>query len=344
VRQPAVAPLTEEVDIDGYKMPISMEAILIAIAKKLGLSGFGKNGFGQGMDFDKPEDFYLKLVANIAFGDKEDEAVKDESRKKEKIFIKARRHLPKSVFDLDYWKKAVRKDEWPKVVYVLNRGGRFEDFEHAYEGDYLGHKFGSMFNIYSEKVAETRNSINGKYFSGIPIYEPICNMREKKIKDKDYRFNLITFKEIFGGRSRTISNYWSQGSLLPENEVWINSKNARELGVKNGDYVKLNSKSNPEGIIDLKNGKKIELNAKVKITEGIRPRVVAISWHYGHWAYGGQDVSVDGERIKGDSRRRGGIIPSPLMCIDNVINNVYLTDFVGGSASFNDTKINIAKI
>ena len=53
---------------------------------------------------------------------------------------------------------------------MLNRGGRVEDFEKAYDVEYLGHKFGKMFNIYCEKVATKRNSMTGQYFSGIPIF------------------------------------------------------------------------------------------------------------------------------------------------------------------------------
>ncbi len=343
VRQPVVAPLTEEVKIDGYTMPVSLEAILIAIARKLRLSGFGRNGFGEGFGLNKPEDFYLKLAANIAFGDKKNKTTPDADNREMDIFLKARRHLPGSVFDLDYWKKAVRKDEWLKVAYVLNRGGRFEDFKHAYKGEYLGHRFGRMFNLYCEKVAGNRNSMTGRFFSGVPIFEPICDAEDHIVEDKEYKYQLITFKEIFGGHSRTVSNYWSQDSLLPENEVWINTIDAEGLEVKNGSYVRLRSRSNPHGEIDLKNGKKIALKAKVKVVEGIRPGVVAISWHYGHWAYGGADVVVDGRMINGDSRRRRGIVPNPLMRIDTTVDSC-LTDHIGGSSSFYDTKVNMAKI
>ncbi|MFQ5454503.1 MAG: molybdopterin dinucleotide binding domain-containing protein, partial [Candidatus Zixiibacteriota bacterium] len=151
-------------------------------------------------------------------------------------------------------------------------------------------------------------------------------------------------KEIFGGHSRTIPNYWSQDSLLPQNKVLINNADALKLGLGSGDHVRLTSKSNPQGIIDLKNGRKIEIKAEVEAIEGIRPGVLAVSWHYGHWAYGGEDVFVDGKRIKGDSRRKKGIVPNPLMRIDETVANTCLTDPIGGSSSFYDTKIEIARV
>ena len=343
VRQPAVAPMTEEVEINGFKMPVNLESVLIAIARKLELSGFGKDGFGEALDLNKPEDFYLKLVANIAFGDKKNEAVPDANDEEIDTFLRARKHLPPSVFDLTYWKKTLRKDEWNKTIYVLSRGGRFEDFKKAYAGQYLGHKYGKMFNVYCEKVAEYKNSMTGDYFSGIPFVKPICDMKGRIVKDEEYKFHLITFKEISGGHSRTVSNYWSQESLLPENKVWINRQDAESLKLKNEDYVHLTSKSNPQGVVDLKNGDKFKLTAKVKVVEGVRPSVVAISWHYGHWAYGGNDVVVNGEKIAGDTRRRKGVVPNPLMRMDDTVNSC-LTDPIGGSASFYDTKINITKV
>lgn len=45
---------------------------MLAIAERLRLPGYGPDGFGSGMPFTRPEDFYLKLVADIAFGDKPD--------------------------------------------------------------------------------------------------------------------------------------------------------------------------------------------------------------------------------------------------------------------------------
>ena len=40
----------------------------------------------------------------------------------------------------------------------------------------------------------------------------------------------------------------------------INSVDARKLGVHDGDLVRVTSSSNPEGIIDLGNGEKVEMN------------------------------------------------------------------------------------
>jgi hypothetical protein len=107
-----------------------MEAVMLAIADRLRLPGYGNDGFGAGVPFKRPEDYYLKIVANLAFGDKPDlkDAVPEASDQELDLFLAARRHLPPAVFDPAKWQAAAGTKLWRRVVYVLNRGGRFEPF------------------------------------------------------------------------------------------------------------------------------------------------------------------------------------------------------------------------
>jgi hypothetical protein len=81
---------------------------MMAIAERLNLPGFGPNGFGDGQPFTRPEHYYLKQVADLAFGEKEDgsDGVPEADAEEVRIFTEARRHLPKTVFDVDTWKAA----------------------------------------------------------------------------------------------------------------------------------------------------------------------------------------------------------------------------------------------
>ncbi len=346
VRQPMVAPITEIVNVDGEEMPICLETFLIAVGKRLGLPGFGKGGFGEAGDFHRPEDFYLKLVANIAWGDKEDgsDAVPEASDEEVELFRKARRHLPPAVFDEAKWRAAVGDDEslWRRVVYVLNRGGRFESFERAYDGDKLAHKYKGPFNLFVERVAKARHSITGRRFDGLPHYEPPKNGLGEVAYDEEFPFHLITFKEITGGQSRTISSYWLS-ALLSENHVLINRRDAEALGIRDGDRVRIVGKSNPDGVWNLGHGRVRPVEGKAKVTETIRPGVVAVSWHYGHWSYGASDVEVDGHIIKGDPRRGTGLCTNAVLRVDDATGNTCLSDPIGGSASFYDTRVKVVK-
>ncbi len=345
VRQPTVSPLTDVVTVFGEKMHIQMETLLLAIAEKLGLAGYGKDGFGEGWDFKRPEDFYLKMVANIAAGDKVGSEVPDASRNELKVFKTARRHLDRATFDYEKWMKAVGDKWWRKVVYVLNRGGRYENFTNKFIGDgKLVHKFGKMFNLYFEPVALARNSMTGNRFSGIGIFEPIKDARGRELDDREFPLMLITYKEIYGGQSRTIGDYWLTQIFAPENYILIHPETAQEFGLGDGDFAKIVSPTNPEGVWDLKNGEKVPVAGKVKLTQGVRKGVVAVSWSYGHWAYGANDVVVDGKVIKGDRRRKTGLCPNSVMRVDPYLKNVTLEDPIGGSASYFDTRVKLVKI
>ena len=132
VRQPVIASPNEVVKVFGEEQPISIETVWLALAEKLGLPGFGKDAFGPGKDLARPDDFYLRFVANLAHDGKE--SVPDASAEDMQIFQKSRRHLPRNVFDPARW-AAICGESWKKAVFVLTRGGRFDTQENSYKGD-----------------------------------------------------------------------------------------------------------------------------------------------------------------------------------------------------------------
>ena len=350
MRQPIVDPLPEKVTIFGEEQPISMEAVMLAIAEKMGLPGYGKDGFGKGLDFNTRQDYFLKMAANLAFGDKKDgsEAVPEADEEELRIFRAARSHFPKSMFDEARWKKALGNDEtiWKRVVYLLNRGGRFEDFSKAYKGKKLGHPYSGLFNIFVDNVAAGKHSGTGENFSGLPTFEPVKDAVGKVVEQspEKYPFHLFTFKEIQGGQSRTIGNYWSQLNVTNENYILMNKVDADRLGLKDGDLARLISPTNPKGEWVLPNNENIPVAGKVKVIQGIRPGTVAVSWHWGHWAYGARDFVVDNKVVKGDPSRGTGLCPNAVMIDDPVMKNATLSDPIGGSASYYDTRVNVIKL
>ncbi len=349
VRQPSVEPLVEKVTVYGEENYVSMESIMLAIAEKLDLPGYGKDGFAPGIDLRGPQDYYLKMVANIAAGDKPGTVVPEANSEDINIFMEARRHLSTVVFDKAKWQKAVidanGNDWWKNVVYVLNRGGRYENFEkYLKSGDKLPHPFKGMFSLYVENVANTRHSYTGKRFSGIAPVEPVKGYDDKPFDQSDYPLALITYKEIQGGQSRTLPNDYWLAACLPENHLLLNAATAKELGLKEGDRARVVSSTNQDGVWDLKNGQIIPVEGKVKAVQGMRPGVVAISWHFGHWAYGAGDVTIDNEIIPGQKSRKRGICPNAIFAADPVLKNVSLEDVIGGSASFYDTRVKLEAV
>ncbi|AVX31589.1 Tat (twin-arginine translocation) pathway signal sequence [Carboxydocella thermautotrophica] len=348
VRQPAIAPLTEKVTVYGQTMPISLETVLLAIAEEMKLPGFGTDAFGPGRHLKHQDDMYIPMLANLAFGDDATgkETVPEASAEEIAVFYAARKHLPKEVFDPQRWQALVGESWFKRIIYLLNRGGLYQDFEKAYDGEKVKNKYGKQINLYQEKTYKTKNSMTGKAFPGLPQYiRPYADALGRPINDlsEGYNLTLITYKDILHTKSRTASNYWNL-AVESENYIWVNPRDAYRYGLKTGDRVKIVSASNTSGVWDLKNGQKKEMIGKVKVTEGIRDGVIAFSLGWGHWSYGSQDVTVDGKVIKGDSRRRQGVHGNAAMRLDPVINNTCISDLAGGSAVFYDTRVKLVKV
>ena len=345
IRQPTVEPMTEVVTVFGEKQHCSWETVLLAISERLNLPGTGKDGFGPGMDFTTREDFFLKKMANLAWGDKAGQELPDAGRDEMKIFHSARRHMSKITFDPERWQRACGKENWAKVIRLLNRGGRWEDWSDKFAADKgtVVHAYKKGMLLYAEKVAIQRNSMTGERFVGTPIYEPVMDAMGREINDRGYNLQLITYKEILGGQSRTLpTNYWLS-AILPENFILINSDTAGELGFKDGDMARLVSATNKNGEWELPNRENKPMVGKIKAVEGMRPGVVAVSWSFGHWGYGAADADIDGRVLKGDTRRRTGLCPNAAMRIDPVLGNSCMTDPIGASSSFYDTSIRLER-
>ncbi|MBL8156726.1 MAG: molybdopterin-dependent oxidoreductase, partial [Anaerolineae bacterium] len=162
LRNPAIDPLVPDVNVFGQPMPLSLEAMLLGLAERLELPGFGENGFGEGLPFRHQDDLYIRMVANLAI---DREPVPDADEEEMRVFVESRRHLRPSVFDAERW-QAIAGELWPKIVYVLNRGGRFQNFNDGYRdtsrGKQLGNRFGKLINIYQEKTYDARNAMTGE--------------------------------------------------------------------------------------------------------------------------------------------------------------------------------------
>ena len=158
-----------------------------------------------------------------------------------------------------------------------------------------------------------------------------------------YDLTLITYKTISQSKSRTVGNYWLQ-AVYPENSFEISVADARRLGVKDGDRVKVVSASNQEGVWDLGLAGKKPMIGKVRILEGMRPGVVAFSLGHGHWAHGARPVVIDGVTVMADPRRATGVHANAAMRVDPVLKNTGLVDPVGGSAVFYQSQVKLVKV
>jgi anaerobic selenocysteine-containing dehydrogenase len=344
VRQPVIAPIPEECEVFGQTYPISLETMLLGLAEQLDLPGFGQDAFGTGRHLTHPDELYLRQVANLAFGETPDgsQAVPDADDRELELFLNSRTHLPASVFDPARWEATVGPDLWRKVVYVLNRGGRFEDHADGYDGDRVAHPYGKLLNLYQEKTAKTTHAGTGHKYPGLATYVPIQDYTgaEPDAYRDGYDLALITHRVISQTKSRTIADPWLS-ALLPENGILINPADLDRLGLRDGQQVQVLSATNQSGEWNIGPDQPHPMIGKLVSTQTLRPGVVSFALGFGHWATGANDVTIDGTTVKGERRRRAGIHANAAMWTDPVIKNTCMFDPIGGSVSFYDSHVRL---
>jgi tetrathionate reductase subunit A len=343
IRQPVISPIPEKIKLYDEEIPINLESLMMALNKHLGLKAFGSNALGKGKHINKPDDLYLRAVANLATSEG---GVPNADERELEIFSQARKHLDQSVFDEKRWRQIVGEENWAKTVYLLNRGGRFENHEKSFKGKLLSHPFKGMLQLYQEKTALSKYSGTGNNYYGYAKLLPIMNYAQEDISNLSdgYEFSLITHRDITQTKSRTVGSYWLL-SILPENGIIINPIDAKKLNLTKNDRARIVSATNTGGIWDFKNGQSKDIIGKIVLSETMRPGVISFVLGFGHWATGASDVTVNGETIQGDKRRAQGFHANAAMWTDSSLrNNTCMIDPVGGSVSFYDTKVKLEKV
>lgn len=262
----------------AFPGPRPVEAFYIDLLAAMGLPGVGKNAFPGGGSLNRPEDYYLKLAANVAYAGKK--PVPDADSEEQRVFTAARRKALGDTFDETTWQQAVTAQEWKKVVYVLNRGGRFEPAGNEYEGEWITHRYAGECDFYAEKVAAAKDSITGKPFDGLPRAS-VPSGADGKPLTSDLPLQMINWKARAQGTHRTVNAAWLR-EVRPSNYLWINGKDAKSRGIVSGDRVRVRSSSAEAETIAL-------------VVEGIRPGVVGANYSFGHDGYGARPIEIDGK-------------------------------------------------
>jgi len=130
------------------------------------------------------------------------------------------------------------------------------------------------------------------------------------LEAKDYPFYLITYKRMYRNQAGNTAVNPILNALGDSDENWvvINRGTARRLGIEDRGQV----------VLETRVGK---VQGMARLSEGIRPDTVAVSYHYGHWSGGLPDYA-----------RKG-------IWINSVLE--LHPDVVAGMNSFNDTKCKV---
>ena len=336
VRTPAIAPMTGET-LDHR--PYCLETLLIDLAVACGLPGFGPSaipaGDGIAHGLSRGEDYYLRGLANLASAAKSPEAATEEV-----AFVE--NNYPVAAF-----RELLQPGQWRKVCRILARGGVFSQrYDEGFEAD--KHRNGiKKVAIYNEELAAVRHFRSGSFFPGTATYNAPTDGDGRLLSflDRQYPYSLVTHKMNLHAQSRTTWHRWSM-EVFPENFAVLHRIDAAREGLRDGDTVRLVSRSNPAGVA-----------ARVKTTALVKPGCVAVSFHYGHSQLGasslpissaetlflGRETVADRNGLRGNPALGTGTPPNDLGRLDESLGNLPLIDVLAGIPDFSSTRIRLEK-
>ncbi|MGG7049033.1 MULTISPECIES: molybdopterin-dependent oxidoreductase [unclassified Campylobacter] len=279
---------------------VDVESFYIAVAKKMGLKGFGKGAFkdkdGNLMDLDTKEQYYAAALANLAFdGEPVSDISKDDA----------------SISKIDRVMKILnpylKDDEKPKVAHILAKGGRFDTYASAYKGDKLTKAVPAPTPaaIYYEPLGGHRHSITGEFMPGTPtLMLPVASDStplENFYKKSEWRYTLST-------RKSNLQHYYSIVSpklkaIHPQNFIRIALDVAKQNGIKTGDKVKVTTPQNEQTGIAF-------------VTDAIMSGNISIEHGFGHDEFGARAHYIDGVEVFRVAGAEDGVNHNKLGLID----------------------------
>jgi tetrathionate reductase subunit A len=301
-RWPVVEPKTAKT-ADGAS--INGEMFLIAVAKKIGLPGFGENAFvdaaGKSYALNRPEDWWLRAAANIAFtgkgpvGDATDDDI---------ALSGVSRLMPLLLEKLP-------EDEARKVAFLFTRGGRHQPAPEAWdENGKSVWPFDKPLQVWNEAVGTAKNAMTGKRFSGAPIWVEAAfadgSALAKLYPEKDWPLLIISQKSVLQNSYSIVAKRLR--SLHPQNPVGVNVADAEKLGLKSGDAIRI---ATPGGAV----------TGVALVRHGVKQGVLVVEHGFGHRELGARPHKI-GDRVQPHDRGIGAGVS---------LNEIGLTDPTRGS-------------
>ncbi|MDZ7754742.1 MAG: molybdopterin-dependent oxidoreductase [Gammaproteobacteria bacterium] len=267
-----------------------------------------------------------ELAKRLKFTDAYVENINDNFKLKKNPMQKGRDYTPKEAVAL-LWKEATGKP----FDYAIEHGftGKHVDARHRYldgvEKQFKGPGRPKM-KLYADQLvssyAKVKDTVNDekiknldldKYriaLSPIPLKAHAAPTPHREADD--YPIYLMTFKRMYRNQmgNTALNPILNALGDSDENAILMNPVLATELGLMDGEQARIETRVG-------------SASGKVRITQGIRPDVVGVSYHYGHISPNFPDHAKKGTWI-------------------NQALELH-PDVVSGMNSFNDTKCKVVK-
>jgi anaerobic selenocysteine-containing dehydrogenase len=169
--------------------------------------------------------------------------------------------------------------------------------------------------IYSKRMKE-------KGYNPLPIYE--ANNNHKDLKKNQL---ILTTFQWHVHTDYFTANCLLLAEIVHHNPIWINPETARSLGIEKGDLIRVTTRHG-------------SLIYRAYFTQGIHPKVVAISDNCGHWEYGRVAQAKKFRSNNPDTsliwweREGNGIHPGRIISIE--------LDPIGGGQAWMDTVVTVS--
>lgn len=297
--------------------PVCMESFLIAVAKRLGLPGFGE-GAVKGADgklhaLNRAADFSLYGAANVAYLGQPVPAIGLEDL----AWSGVERIMP-------VLNTTLSPEEASRAAYLFARGGRFEPVAKGRdEAGQPSKRWPKPLMLWNPEVGSRRHSQSGQFLSGTPrFFRPQLadgTPLNEAFKPAQWPLLLTSYK------SHTMSSM-SIGSdrlrqVNPSNRVRLNEQTAARLGIESGDRVRI---STPDG----------SLIGVAECVAGVQEDAIAIEHGFGHKELGARAHWVDGKEVAASPLRGAGVNLNDLAVLDPSRHGRYpLVDWAIGSSA-----------
>ena len=324
-RYPATKPMMGKAS-NGEQM--DMDNFIIQLAVSLNLPGFGEKAIpkkgGGFYPVYEPADYYLRAFANIAY---DKNIVPDASP--EDLSLTGLKDF------LNRYSNILKPEEVKKVGFVLARGGKYQNPEDVYNGEWLSNRYKKPIMFYQENMAKLKDSTTGKSYIPYPTwftlkYADRTTIREH-YSEKEWPFLTITYKSVLSG---TMYPSKLLRRITPTSFIEIHPEDAEKLRVKNGETVWLETP-----------GRKTK--GEIRYRYGLKKGVIAVEGGFGHTAFGTKNIEIGNKVRKGDPLIANGVSYNSTMPLDPTVsikNLAMPADFVTGAAARQVHPAKIVKI
>lgn len=205
---------------------------------------------------------------------------------------------------LSSWADFKKKGIYNSETYAYRKNwGKFKTETKKFE--FYSETLKKTLDLFAAKNKMTIDEVlkgSGYEAQGELVFVPHYESPKRHGSEKEYPFTFIDYKSRLNREGRSQNTVWYQefkkvdvGDKSWDDVAKINPEDAKKLGIKDGDKIRLTSV----------NG---SITCNARLWEGVRPGTVAKCYGQGHWAYGRVAAKEYGKTARGGNNNE--LMPS----------------------------------